>query len=411
MYTIVSAIGVPFGLNKRWQVIDLTAYTVARLYSTFRKIQITLLPAGSSTQVYLDLYAIVATYGNYNQLFSTLLTSIGNAALPTTSTGVILNKRSAVYKDAFKAGYTVTPVSADNVASLYIPNDQMPNIRLTRTDTSIDYNYFQANCLVNVNGYYHTTTTDGINGVMVKDAMTSLTRSGQNQIAIWNFGPVCPINTIAITPAMVSTTAPGSATAPLINLGIDLTGKNAFMILGGYMVPVDGDVLTQVANSTFQLNFNAIDLVNRYYESVQYINIDSVLAGTTPKNPNQIAISDLTTPTAIAAWLALSQTFFVILNTPEIYMQQLAIKKIGVPNQYISYQKPSSPMVLTLGRQPPYWSISEAGQYLLSIYDNTIGNLLYYTATPGATTTAANQPGTPGNLQNAYLLEVGSDIS
>ena len=152
-------------------------------------------------------------------------------------------------------------------------------------------------------------------------------------------------------------------------------------------------------------------MVNRYYESINYINIDSVLAGTPPVNPNQVVIADLTTPTAIAAWLALSQTFFVAIDNPEVYMQKQAIKRIGTPNQYITYQKPTSPLVLALGRQPPYWDVQDDRQWLLSVYDNNIGNLLYYTTTSGVSTSGSCQPGTPGNLQEAFLLEIGCDIS
>lgn len=411
MYTVVTAIGVKFGLNQRWQVIDLTFYTVAQLYSVFRRVQITLVPTGSEVPVYLDLTTIASTYSTYNFTFAVLLASLNNAALPTTPTGISLNKNSALYKDAFKAGFTITPVSASNVVSPVVPTTSLPNLRLTRSDIKIDYTYFQANCLVNVNGYYHQTSTDGINGVMVTDGMESLLRSNQNQLAIWNFSSVGPVTVLPITPEMISTTSPGTPTAPLITLTEPINNQALFLVLGGYMVFVDGAILTQLSGSTFQLNFALIDLVNRYYESINYINIDSVLAGTPPVNPNQVVIADLTTPTAIAAWLALSQTFFVAIDNPEVYMQKQAIKHIGTPNQYITYQKPTSPLVLALGRQPPYWDVQDDRQWLLSVYDNNIGNLLYYTTTSGVSTSGSCQPGTPGNLQEAFLLEIGCDIS
>ena len=411
MYTVITAIGVPFGLNQRWVVIDLTAYTVAQLYTTFRRVQITLLPTGATVAVYLNLATIATTYSNYNFPFATLLTSLGSTALPTTTTGLILNKNSAFYKDAFKAGFIITPVTSTNTIIPFLPNIVLPNIRLTRTDIKIDYTYLQANVLVNVNGFYHQTTTDGINGVMVIDAMKSLVRSQQNQLALWNFGKVGTVTQVPITTEMVSTATPATPTAPVITLPMTLVNQSVFLILGGYLVPVDGTTLTQLGSSTFQLNFALIDLVNRYYESINYIDIDSVLATTPPTNPNQIVIADLTTPTAIAAWLALTQTFFVVVNTPELYMQKLGVKRIGTPNQYITYQRPTSPLVLALGRQPPYWDIQEDRQWLLSIYDNNIGNLLYYSTANTLSTNGACQPGTPGNLQEAYLLEIGSDIS
>ena len=408
MYTVVNAIGVPLGLNERWQVVDLTAYTVAQLFTDFRIVQIELTPQGATSNVYLQLSAIASTYASYSGLFSALLASIGNTALPTTTTGYVLNERSAIFADAFKAGYTVTPVDTSNVVPPYTPSSQLPNVRLTRTDIQIDYNYMAANCLVNVNGYYHATSTDGVNGVVVANAMKSLELSGQNQIGLWNFGQVASFTSMPITPAMVNYSV---VAQPVVNLGIDLTGKSVALILGGYFVFIDNSVLTQVGASSFQINFTQIDLANRYYESANYIDVSSILAATPAANPNQIVVSDLTSPTAVAAWLAMSQTFFVVFNTAEMFQQQQFVKRSGIPQLYLSYTPPLYPMALSLGRHPPYWSVKDAGQWALTIYDNSIGNLLYSGTTGSISTSGANQPGSPGLLQEAYLVQVGSDVS
>lgn len=408
MYTLVSAIGVPKGLNKRWQVITLTTITVAQLFSNYRRVQVTLTPPSSSTHVYLDLAAIASGYATYTGTMAALLTSLGSTALPTTTTGVVMSERSATFSDAFKAGYNVTPVDTNNAISLILPNGQLPNLRLSRQDIRIDYNYFQANCLVNVNGFYHRTSTDGVNGIVVKDGMKSLVRSGQNQVGIWSFTKLGGITVVPVTTAMVDDTV---VNAPLINLGIPLTGKSVFMVLGGYYVPIDATVLSQVSGNTFRLNFTQIDLVNRYYESSNYIDLSSILVGTPATNPNQIVVADLTTATAVAAWLALSQTYFVVVNCAETFTQTQFIKRTGIPNLYISYTQPLYPLALALGRHPPYWSTYEDSQYAISIYDNSIGNLLYNTTNPpGISTSGATQPGSPGLLSEAYFIQVGSDV-
>ena len=348
MYTIVQALGVPFGLNKRWQIIDLTQYTVAQLYINFRIVQIQLLPVGVTTPVFLLLSSIVNQYGTFQQPFQSLLTAIGNNTLPTTDTGLVINQQRALFVDAYRSGFKIVPVDENNSIPVDVDTYLLPNVRITRDD-------------------------------------------------------------IPITVSMINNTLP---TSPVINLPIDVSNKTVFLVLGGYFMQIDGTVLQQVSNSSFQINFNLIDLVNRYYESINYLVLDSILEDTPPNNPNQIVISDLTTPSAINSWLTLSQSFFVVLDCAEVYTQKQYIKRIGIPNQYISYTRPDFPLVLELGRQPPYWLLEECNNYLLSIYNNPIGDLLYETTNPiGITTSGVDQPGSPGKLQEAYLLEIGTDLA
>ena len=186
-YSAVSAIGVPFGLNKRWTTIDISTVSVASLFTTYRVAQLTLNVVGSLNPVYLLLSDIAATYSNYPGTVTAMLAVVGNTALPTTTTPLLLNERSATYMDAFRAGYTATPVSSTNDILSYMPPSSVPDLRLTRTDIDLDYNYFNSHALVSINGYYHYTLTDGTNGVQVKDAIKSLNISSQNEIGIWNF--------------------------------------------------------------------------------------------------------------------------------------------------------------------------------------------------------------------------------
>lgn len=410
MYTVVKAIGVEFGLNKRWSEINLTTPTVKQLFTKYRSMQITLLPAASTTQVFLVLADISAQYSTYTGTFQDLLISIGSVSLPVRTTGITLNSRHAHFIDAFRAGYSVTPVDSNNTIPRNTPTQTLPDVRLTRSDVQIDYNFFMSHCLVNINGYYHRTQTDGINGVVVKDAMKSLVKSGQNQIGLWSFTHVCDFEIVPILPTMVTATIPKS---PNITLAQDLTNKTVMLFLGGHLVQVDAQVLAQISPNSFQLDFTKLDLVNRFYESTDYLDLSSVLAASPPSIPNSISLDDLTTPAAIAAWLALSQTFFVIFNCSQMYTQKQYIKRIGVPNVYISYTKPESPLVLEHGRQPPYWYKHEENQWALAIYNNLVGDLLYYTVDEDDETeaTQASKPETLGKVQKAYLLEVGCDVS
>jgi hypothetical protein len=408
MYTVQEAIGVPFGLNKRWQVVDLTQYTMSELYVGFRRVQITLLEGQSTTPEYLDIQDIAPTYATSTLKFSGVLSAIGDSSLPTTETGLIINQRKALYRDAIRSGYRALPVNQNNVPDTSIDARQLPNIRLTKIDNDVDYAYAFKRCMVSVNGYYHSTDTDGVTGLMVKDAMKSLVISNQDQIGLLSFSSMCELSYVSVTTEMIDAS---EASAPVVNLGIDLTNKSVLLVLGGYMQFIDSSVLTQVGASSFKIDFTQIDIVNRYFESLNYLDLNSLGLNPTSTNETEITVEDLTSAEVVAAWLALSQTFFVILDTPSLYTQKRYVARSGIPNAYFCYSQPNDALVMELGRHPSYWVTYDDHQWRMSLYNNVVPNSLYYSDPLPDTiyTNGAAMPGTTGHLNQAYLLEIGRD--
>jgi hypothetical protein len=413
MYSANSAIGVRFGISKRWEVITLADWTVAQLYTTFRKVQVTLSTVSDNVIRYLDLNLIKSAHATFPGTFFALLIANGNTALPTTTIGIAFNKRVAKYKDVFKAGYTVTPVTPANLDNLAIDPALKTDIRLTRTNPATDYMLFHHTCLVSVNGFYHLNDTDGVNGVMVKDAMKSSKFSKQNQLGMYNFNQMCTLTQVPITPAMVTQVFAQSVPGQVrVNLGIDLTNKSILVCLGGYLSFVDGYGISRVGDSEFKIDFNNLPFLERFFESRKYIDLSSLSLDTTPNNLSQISLANLISDPVILAYLQLSQTFFIVLDCPEIYTQTQFIKNIGLPNRYISYTEPLYPLVTAYGRQPEYWITQEDGQYSLTVYDNAVENKIFNTVLQSHLTSVgnANWPNYPGHISDAHFLEIGRDI-
>lgn len=408
MYTAVSAIGVRFGLNKKWEVVTLADYTVASAFVYFRKLQLKILTSSNQT-LYLDFNTQKTAHGNFPGSIQALLTSLSGVSLPTTLTGIVLNKRTAKFKDAFKAGYTMTPVTSSNLDNLNIEPSLKTHLRMTRTAPVTDYMNFYHHCLISINGFYHLSDTDGVNGVIVSDAMKSSKHSGQNQIGIYHFGDVCSIRLVPITAGMIEQTVPGQAK---VNLGIDLTNKTALASIGGYLHVVDGYGLSKVGDSLFKIDFNNLPLLDRFFESRKFLDLSSLPLETTPFNLSQISLNELMSNAFILAYLLLSQSFFIILDCPEIYVQKQFIKRTGLPSMYISYTDPIYPLVTGLGRHPEYWKVLEDGQYSVTIYDGIVEDKVFNTTLIDylSTVSGANWPTYPGHISEAHLLEIGRDV-
>ncbi|HEV7237297.1 MAG TPA: hypothetical protein VGN15_14010, partial [Ktedonobacteraceae bacterium] len=232
---------------------------------------------------------------------------------------------------------------------------------------------------------------------------------GQNQIGLWDFETLGGFTYVPITSNMVDTSVAGMAN---IVLDGDLSQKSVFLVLGGYLVLLDNKALLRTGANNYTVDFTQLDLVSRYFESNNYLDLTSLGLQPSSHNEDQIAVADLRTPAAILAWLELSQSFFVVLNTPEMYSQSLAVKRSGFPQLYYTYQTPLSPLQLETGRMPSYWPTEVDGQWELALEGNVIGNKLYYEnpLSSWISTSGANMPGMPGHLSNAQLLEIGRDV-
>lgn len=408
MYTAIQAIGVRNGINKRWEVIDLSTISVKALLANFRKVQVKLMPEQDTVAEYLNLRDIAPRYATFSGTIAQMLVDNGDTSLPTAQVGIQLNPAKAHFRDAFKAGYTVTPVNAVNVIDAAADQNSLPNIRLTRVDSAVDYSYMFNHCLVSVNGFYHRTDTDGVHGLMVSGGMNTLNKSGQNQVGILSFASMCDIKIVPMTDSMIDTTV---ITKPVVTLSEDMSNKSLLLILGGYMVTVDGAALKQVGASSYKIDFTQLNLVERFYESSLYTDMNDLQVNPASGSPNEISIGDLTTDEVIRNWLKLSQSFLVVLDTPEVYFHKQYIARSGLPNLYFSYIQPNDLLSLELGRHPSYWSSFNDGQWRISLYDNVIGNELYYTR-PIPTwmnTSGSDISGAPNHLSQAYFLEIGRD--
>jgi hypothetical protein len=421
MYSVISAIGVEKGINKRWRSIDLMESVTRDLYLNYRKIYLTLAVEGQSEVVYLDMERIADRYATYLQTVDAMLLDNGSASLPTQITQPIIDNRTAKFSDATRACYHATPwhpLYGGNAAP-----ETNTALLLTRDDPVTDYTYFHRHCLVSINGFYHVIDTNGEDGVVVYDAMKSLRQSRQNQIGLLSFANVCTLKTIPITSAMVhKRLSPemlnGSASVEpyskigFIKLNEDLTGKSIMLVIGGYLHAPDSNLFSKVNDNEIIIDFQRLPMFDRYYESNQYLDLSALGLSMTNRNPTQISVEELLSDEVLVKYLTLSQSFVVVLDTPELYAAKQYIKKTGIPGQYISYTQPNYPLVLGVGRMPEYWSAYEDQQWALTVQDNVRRARSYNTTDPLRLRSldATTLPVEVEFYHPAYLLEIGTDL-
>ncbi len=438
LYTLnTPAIGILKGLNKRWAVVDLTTAHVEDLMADYRILQIQVTPQDAVEPQYFLLHDLNEEFLGYAGTVQQMLTTyFDEDALPATyDAPLVLAREVARFYDVFAMNYAIKAVDVANAEPpYYTPLADIDHMRIDFKPTPVESAVVIQNNLVNVNGFYHYGENVGGKGIFVRDAFKSLKISGQNQVGLWDFRE---LGGFTIVPSLPGQVWQEESSGFLVNFeDVDLTDKTVFFVIAGYFFPVDGTVISQIGAQLFMIDFaheNA-RMPARYFEAANYLDLSAVQEAAGGETPGTIDTDLLLSADAIAAWIGLQQTFAVIVNRKECYMEQRFIKRsTGNPNQYTCYldrdpvpeaanqinnprfslQPPRLPLVLELGRHPPYWVQTDGWIHTLTIYFNRVGQLLNETQQPleQVVTSGADQPGSPGLVQHAFLLEFGCSVA
>lgn len=412
-YTLVSALGKSLTGGQEWSSIDLGDMTFAEVVKGYSTVYAILTNPFITGQVSLNIASILPNITNHSLTFNTYLGSIGNAALPTSASIPSVQTSYARYMNAFQAGYSVTPIASMAALDSKLPVADKPHVVLTRANTN--YESFYQNCLVSVNGFIHMTDTDKATGVWVLNAMKSCILSKKNKIGILDFQDIGTLSIIPITADMIykQNTRQSLCNHAYINAGRDLTNTTVMLVIGGYLHLLDTKTFKLVGRESIMIDFNNYPLLERYYESKDYIDLSNLALSTFSNNPDAISVEEITSDAAITALLTLSQSFIVLLNNTDVSMDLVQLEKMRWPGCYASYVTPVYPLMTGYGKLNEYWWVYEKPRYALKCADNLKDNYIFNTVPdPRTQITVTNQadPMHPKDISNGYYLQIRSDI-
>lgn len=413
MYQLDSAIAKPVGSGARWIDLEIGEIPFNQLFSTYQKIYAKLTNPFYEGVRTLDLDNIRGQWGGTSLTFSEFLIQNGNKTLPVTTDNPELEIRYAKWADAFHADYNVLPIHPDHSWDSDIPNGEKTWLGLRRPDgMQADYNLFYKHCLVSVNGFFHLTDSDGL-GIYVVDGYKSREISHQNQIGIYSFRDVGELKFIPIKEEMVYKQNPSQKYKDrlYVDLGEDVSNKTVLLVLGGYLHAMDGTYF-RTGNSTFGIDFGNYPLLKRYYESRRYIDLSSLPLEKTDRNESAVDTENFYSDEVLLKYATLSQSFFVILDAENIFVERTQIEKTPNPGHYISHERPVFPLITGMGKISEYWYTHEDGQWSVCTHDSVDTNYIF------ATVDAKKQPvldhsritTKPAEVSRGFFLKIGREV-
>jgi hypothetical protein len=431
MYTLARVILISNLPESQWvELNNLPVNTIAfdkfkalqlkLIFSNYRKMYLILTnPFLATNEICVDIETFNSTYSQSTLNIVDMLTAIGDVPL-TTITLPTIKTRYAKYADVFALGYNVDPIKMGvSITTPLLPTDY-DSLRIYRNSPSTDMELFYNNCLVTVNGFFHRLDFDGTFAYVV-NAMKSAFKSRQNQIGMWSFHDVGSLNYVPVTTNMIYTsdvnaTLKDKAYIDLskdhLGNALDLTNKTVMLILGGYLIIPDGKALLQTNSNTFAVDFNQMPYLERLYESMENLDLSSLGLQKSTANPSLIDTTQAYSDSVLTAYLMMSQSFFVIVDSPELFFNKIHLDKSHLPGMYISPFEPKYPMFINNGRVAEYWKVLEEDKWSVTVYQNYLVNRVfsYDSAENLAVISDARVPDRPFTLSPGMFLEVGRDF-
>lgn len=346
MYKYESAIALGRTIGAQWHNVELEDILVYDIFNNYTQVFLTLSNIYLDAPVYVDLNVLKARYSSYNGLLRQLLIDIDNETLPTVPSLPNATVRYAKYSDAFYSGYKVdtTKIGVGNTSN-YTPSELI-DLKITRPGTDTDVSLIHKYCLVTVNGYIHRTDTDGVN-TYVFEGRKSLARCRENQAGILSFLDIGELKQVPILAENIYAQDDNSdlKTRAYFWVDEDFTNKSVALVLGGYLIFPEENIFWQTSDRTFAINFNAMPLIERMFESNMYLDLTCLDLDRFDNIPDLMSVPELLSDETLKKYMTMSQSFLLVIDTPHVFTSRTHIRNCNLPGMFTAFQDPTYPLL------------------------------------------------------------------
>lgn len=391
MYTYVSAHVVSARPNSQFETKDIATTRINEVFANNRLVFLTVTHPLVAEAFVVSLEPLRSTHSQSLEYIQALLTSLGDEALPVVDFDPSSPIRYAKYSDARRAGYRVEYAHMGHHYPDNMPVESLPDLSLYRPSYSTDMETLDTHCMMSVNGFYHRTGyIDG--KAFIIDGGKTTRHANKNAFGIWSFFDIGSIEKVSIEAADIIPADPTKNLKDKIRFSVDrdLTGKSVFLVLGGYLVFQQEDIFTSVNDNSFLLDVKNLPHAARIMESDHYIDLAPLGLTRPVDNQGTYSVEELFSDAVLRKYLTLSQSFLVIVNTPNLNIGKMELRETANYSLFTTLQEPVYPLIISSGRQVEYWRRHEEGHWALLIGDEAAKNYM-----------AIQQPLPPGVINDS----------
>lgn len=364
MYSITSAYGVARAQGATWQAQSVGSLTGVQAFSLFRGLYLTLSSALLSGPVSIDIYDYQAVLAYDSRTLDTIFAEWTDTAPLISVTVPTYTSKKAVFTDVLRSNYTVHK----SIPGAHFTSSQDDKLKtemqLTRPGT--DMRLIPKYCLVTANGYfYKTEATREI--CYAAEAGKTLLKSRSNHVGLLSFEKIGQITTHPIVEASILAHTLNTPLYDGVSVSlpaVSLVGKTLLMVVCGHLHFQSDGIFTPISDTRALLRPGYLSLLERYQESHDKIDWSTIVgnAGTDTVVNGPILRSDA----AIKAILMHPQTFWVVVDTPNLVKARLPLRSLPLPGQFISPVEPKELLLAGSGYVLEYWKVYQDGEWAVN---------------------------------------------
>lgn len=410
MYAYKTSIGITRNISSQWEIYNVENVMLYEVYSRYATIYIVAHDTFKDKDINIDMNEYRTTYATSSMTVKEWLIMMTNTPMKTVDELPNTALVSARYANAVLHGYKLELAKAGIPFPTNMPTTELTDLAVTRPFKETSLELVHKHCVMSVNGYFHRTDyADGnlfILGGGTTAAMTRCSHTG-----ILSFMDMGEIEQVQLTDENINPlTEDGKLSNGIIlNLDIDMTDKSAVFILGGYMIRPEENVFFPNDDNSWVLNLRGTPYLERIMESDPQIDLSSLNLGHLDTNPHDAYTTEsLYSDEVIRAYLKLSQTFMVIVDTPALFYNKINVRVSNLPGLITAYQDPVYPLIMGDGKHVEYSKVQEAGYWALRVSDAWYRKYAWQTYPTRGVPVITNQVRTwkPYERTQGYFLEI-----
>lgn len=410
MYTLVRALALPKTLAAQWMDIPLGNVLVSQIYTTYRQVVLTLLQE-DGVEVFVDMEQLRAEYAVYNNTLTILLQTLGARVLDTCPSLPNKDVKYIKYSDVYREGFHVMLTKRGMVLPPDYPRSEKIDLELTRSKNPTDLTLIHSHCLASVNGFIHMTDTDGERAFVV-DGGKSMAARNLNHVGLTSFISIGALTKRPLLTADISILTSEVPNDRQVSFTVpDSTeGKSFFLVLGGFLVMPEAGVFWQVGLNEYRLNLSRIPYLERLLESRHFIDLSPLQLTESDLNEENLNLDEVWSDNTLRRYLVLSQSFFVTVDTPNLFMSKRFLRQMKSPGIFTAYQEPTYPLMVATGRIAEYWKVREDGQWAVTVADSYYRNYIFDRQNQNTLENVSGQLANdrPFFHSQGFLLEIGA---
>lgn len=382
MYTYISAMCLAMGSAQKWVQTDISGTSVNLVYSKYVKVYLTvqsdvLQESGGDGLMYVDMDQFRGDYSAYAGTVAQLLVEIGSLTLETVPSLPSSDVKYALYSDARQADFQVDLARAGYYDPVNYPGSDMDDLTIVKRGGTVAGETLGKYCLFTVNGFVHRSTYAG-GRLYILDGAKSGRISEHNSVGVQSFYNLGEITQHEID---ANTVLPKDPETPIgdkltFTLPADVTGKSFFLVLGGYIVPVEDRVFYEDGSGHVTLHLNKIPLLDRLFESKDFIDLSSLELPTVETSETAIHEPSVFTQETVRKLFSLSQSFLVVVDIPHLTMSKISIRHRSYPTAFTTIEEPTQALLVGHGRLAEYWKTDMRDHWIINTDDSYLRNYI-----------------------------------